>query len=147
MIQRRSSVQNDIFLHNTTPDFCNTISCQALGNSHFPVLKNSPIVFLPEDYLCAQKDIREQLAELLRTKKATISAYENDRIDIKSSIVLEIAKALGCTGSYLLEGNGVITIDDRIATILSGIKSNYVKEIALKQIQVLTEIETDHSNK
>ena len=90
---------------------------------------------------------QEQLAELLCTKKATISAYENDRIDIKSSIVLEIAKALGCTGSYLLEGNGVITIDDRIATILSGIKSNYVKEIALKQIQVLTEIETDHSNK
>ena len=72
---------------------------------------------------------QEQLAELLCTKKATISAYENDRIDIKSSIVLEIAKALGCTGSYLLEGNGVITIDDRIATILSGIKSNYVKEI------------------
>ena len=27
------------------------------------------------------------------------------------------------------------------------IKSNYVKEIALKQIQVLTEIETDQSNK
>lgn len=72
---------------------------------------------------------QEQLAELLCTKKATISAYENYRIDIKSSIVLEIAKALGCTGSYLLEGNGVITIDDRIATILSGIKSNYVKEI------------------
>ena len=46
---------------------------------------------------------QEQLAELLCTKKATISAYENDRIDIKSSIVLEIAKALGCTGSYLLE--------------------------------------------
>ena len=28
---------------------------------------------------------QEQLAELLCTKKATISAYENDRIDIKSS--------------------------------------------------------------
>lgn len=54
---------------------------------------------------------------------------------------------MGCPGAYLLEGNGVITIDDRIAAILSGIKSNYVKEIALKQIQVLTEIETDHSNK
>ena len=26
-----------------------------------------------------------------------------DCIDVKSSIVLEIAKALGCTGSYLLE--------------------------------------------
>lgn len=46
-----------------------------------------------------------------------------------------------------MEGTGVIIIDDRIATILSGIKSNHVKEIALKQIQVLTEIETDHSNK
>ena len=62
MIQRRFSVQNDIFLHNTTPDFCNTISCQALGNAHFPVLKNSPIVFLPKDYLCAQKDIREMFS-------------------------------------------------------------------------------------
>ena len=72
---------------------------------------------------------QEQLAEILCTKKATISVYENDRIDIKSSIVLEIAKALGCTGLYLLKGTGVITIDDRIATILSGIKSNYVKEI------------------
>lgn len=46
-----------------------------------------------------------------------------------------------------MEETGVIIIDDRIATILSGIKSNHVKEIALKQIQVLTEIETDHSNK
>lgn len=57
MIQKQLSVQNDIFLHNATPDFCNTISCQALGNAHFPILKNSLIVFLPEDYLCAQKDI------------------------------------------------------------------------------------------
>lgn len=56
----RLSVQNDIFLHNATQDFCNTISCQALGNAHFPVLKNSPIVFWPEDYLCAQTDIRER---------------------------------------------------------------------------------------
>ena len=47
---------------------------------------------------------QEQLAEILCTKKATISAYENDHIDIKSSIVLEIAKALNCSGSYLLEG-------------------------------------------
>ena len=40
---------------------------------------------------------QEQLAEILCTKKATISAYENDHIDIKSSIVLEIAKALNCS--------------------------------------------------
>ena len=29
---------------------------------HFSVLKNSQIVFLPEDYLCAQKDIREMFS-------------------------------------------------------------------------------------
>ena len=90
---------------------------------------------------------QEQLAELLCTKKATISAYENDRIDIKSSIVLEIAKALGCTGSYLLEGKQEGDVDARIIEILVKLKNDQVKEIALKQIQVLTEIETDHSNK
>ena len=31
---------------------------------------------------------------------------------------------------YLLEGKGIIIIDDGLATILSGIKSNYVKGIA-----------------
>ena len=46
---------------------------------------------------------QEQLAEKLCTKKCTISLYENDKIDIKSSIVLELAKALNCTGSYLKE--------------------------------------------
>ena len=47
---------------------------------------------------------QEQLAELLYTKKVTISAYENNRIDIKSSVVMELAKALNCTVSYLMEG-------------------------------------------
>ena len=41
---------------------------------------------------------QEQLAEAIYTKKTTISAYENDRIDIKSSILLDIARVLGCTG-------------------------------------------------
>lgn len=80
---------------------------------------------------------QEQLAELLCTKKATISAYENDRIDIKSSIVLEIAKALGCTGSYLLEGKQESDVDARIIEILVKLKNDQVKEIALRQLQAL----------
>ena len=80
---------------------------------------------------------QEQLAELLCTKKATISAYENDRIDIKSSIVLEIAKALGCTGSYLLEGKQEGDVDARIIEILVKLKNDQVKEIALRQLQAL----------
>lgn len=80
---------------------------------------------------------QEQLAEFLCTKKATISAYENDRIDIKSSIVLEIAKALGCTGSYLLEGKQERDVDARIIEILGELKNDQVKEIALRQLQAL----------
>lgn len=80
---------------------------------------------------------QEQLAELLCTKKATISAYENDRIDIKSSIVLEIAKALGCTGSYLLEGKQEGDVDARIIEILDELKNDQVNEIALRQLQAL----------
>ena len=80
--------------------------------------------------LCAKQ-------QLLCTKKATISAYENDRIDIKSSIVLEIAKALGCTGSYLLEGKQEGDVDARIIEILVKLKNDQVKEIALRQLQAL----------
>ena len=93
---------------------------------------------------------QEQLAEILCTKKATISAYENDRIDIKSSIVLEndhidikssivleIAKALNCSGSYLLEGKKAEALDARIMDALLELKNDQMREVALKQIQAL----------
>ena len=67
---------------------------------------------------------QEQLAEILCTKKATISAYENDHIDIKSSIVLEIAKALNCSGSYLLEGKKAEALDARIMDALLELKND-----------------------
>ena len=80
---------------------------------------------------------QEQLAEILCTKKATISAYENDHIDIKSSIVLEIAKALNCSGSYLLEGKKAEALDARIMDALLELKNDQMREVARKQIQVL----------
>ena len=80
---------------------------------------------------------QEQLAEILCTKKATISAYENDHIDIKSSIVLEIAKALNCSGSYLLEGKKAEALDVRIMDALLELKNDQMREVALKQIQAL----------
>lgn len=70
-------------------------------------------------------------------KKATISAYENDHIDIKSSIVLEIAKALNCSGSYLLEGKKAEALDARIMDALLELKNDQMREVALKQIQAL----------
>ena len=75
---------------------------------------------------------QEQLAEILCTKKAT-----NDHIDIKSSIVLEIAKALNCSGSYLLEGKKAEALDVRIMDALLELKNDQMREVALKQIQAL----------
>ena len=37
---------------------------------------------------------QEELAEITFIPKPTISNYENDRIDIKSSVIAELAKAL-----------------------------------------------------
>ena len=71
---------------------------------------------------------QEQLAEILCTKKATISAYENDHIDITSSIVLEIAKALNCSGSYLLEGKKAEALDARIMDALLELKNDQMRE-------------------
>ena len=47
---------------------------------------------------------QEKLAELLYIKKATVSAYENDRFDMKVSVLKDIAKVLKTTVAYLVEG-------------------------------------------
>ena len=55
----------------------------------------------------------------------------------KSSIVLEIAKALNCSGSYLLEGKKAEALDARIMDELLELKNDQMREVALKQIQAL----------
>ena len=50
---------------------------------------------------------QEELAERLCVKKATISMYENDKVDIKSSIVVELAELLGTTTGYLMNNEVV----------------------------------------
>ena len=72
-----------------------------------------------------------------RIREMRKAAYENDHIDIKSSIVLEIAKALNCSGSYLLEGKKAEALDARIMDALLELKNDQMREVALKQIQAL----------
>lgn len=45
---------------------------------------------------------QENMAEALLTKKSTISAYENDKIDIKISVLKEIATVLDTSVFYLV---------------------------------------------
>ena len=45
---------------------------------------------------------QEELADKLLSKKSTVSEYENDKIDIKISVLREIAKILGVPLSRFL---------------------------------------------
>ena len=47
---------------------------------------------------------QEELAKATFIPKPTISNYENDRIDIKSSVIAELAKALETDPNYLILG-------------------------------------------
>lgn len=82
---------------------------------------------------------QEALAEVLFTKKSTISEYENDKIDLKYSVLKEIAKALDTSVSYL-SGEQDEDIDDEVmqmAIALQQIKSKELRSAAIAQVKVL----------
>ncbi len=47
---------------------------------------------------------QEELAEMLFTTKQMISAYENEKVELKCNMLLDFAKSLNVSASYLLEG-------------------------------------------
>ena len=86
---------------------------------------------------------QEELAEKLLSKKSTISEYENNKIDIKISILREIAKVLGTTLSHFLSEE-YDDIDDEVmqmARALKRIKSKELRKTAIRQVMILTEME------
>ena len=86
---------------------------------------------------------QEELAERLFSRKSTISDYENDKIDIKISVLREIAKILGMPlFCFLCEQNA--DTDDEImqmAMALKQIKSKELRKAAIKQVMILAEME------
>lgn len=83
---------------------------------------------------------QEQLAEILCTKKATISAYENDRIDIKISILKDIARALGTSVAYLADGASEENNGAEILMLYNSINNEIIKKAAIEQIRILTNL-------
>ena len=81
---------------------------------------------------------QDDLAEKLLIPKASVSAYENDRIDIKGSRIVELAEALGVSPNYLLgfteEENPVL---DDIIEALRKIKNQNTFDILKIQIEAL----------
>ena len=82
---------------------------------------------------------QEALADVLYAKKSTISEYENDKIDLKFSVLKEIAKALDISISYL-SGEQDEDIDDEVMQMtiaLQQIKSKELRKVAIAQVKIL----------
>ena len=82
---------------------------------------------------------QDELAEALITKKSTISAYENDKIDIKISILKQIAALLGTTIAYLADGEKTEIGEDvmQVALLLQGMQNEELRKVAMAQVKLL----------
>lgn len=82
---------------------------------------------------------QEGLAEIMCIPKSTISAYENDKVDIKGSVIMELSRYLNTTPNYLLGielSEKKDPIIETISSIYNEIKDEKVKELLFLQIQV-----------
>ena len=88
---------------------------------------------------------QEELAEAIYTKKCTISAYETGKIDIKVSILRDIAKVLNTTAGYLIDGDEMGFDADvvQLAMMLQEMKNEDVKKVAIEQVKVLAKLNKD----
>lgn len=86
---------------------------------------------------------QEELAEQICCKKSLISQYENDKVDIKGSVIVELAKHLGTTAGYLLNGKVGCCLDEdekKMLELMAMLKSLELKKVALEQVKVLTTV-------
>ena len=82
---------------------------------------------------------QEELAEAMCIPKSTISAYENDKVDIKGSVLIELSRTLDTTPNYILgvEETKIpkTKIDLELGKALEEIKNEDVKRLLLAQIR------------
>lgn len=82
---------------------------------------------------------QEKLAEVMCIPKSTISAYENDKVDIKSSVILELAKVLETDANYLLgmKSSKEDSFINETMELLMKIDDEKIKQLLLKQIEAV----------
>lgn len=78
---------------------------------------------------------QEQLAEIMSVPKSTISYYENDKIDIKGSIIKELSVVLQTTPNYLLGIEETDPLIEGVSTILKKIKDEKIRTMLYAQIK------------
>ena len=87
---------------------------------------------------------QEQLAEAMCVPKSTISAYENDKVDIKKSVIDELSEILITSPNYLhgyKEERKRDPYAESAAAIISSIKDEKIKALLLTQIQAAKKME------
>ena len=83
---------------------------------------------------------QEELAEQICCKKSLISQYENDKVDIKGSVIVELAKILRTTTGYLLIGEigcDLNEFEKEMLELMTMLKNLELKKVALDQVKVL----------
>ena len=85
---------------------------------------------------------QEKLAELLHVTSVQISNYENNRNDIKVSVIKELAEKLEVSVSYLVDESGGEFEDDvyELIDIFKRLGSKRDKKIAVEQLKVLLNV-------
>lgn len=84
---------------------------------------------------------QEELAEVLCCNKSLISQYENDRVDIKGSVIVELAEILRTTTGYLLSGEKGCDLDEvekEALELMALLRNEKLKSVALEQLRALT---------
>ena len=82
---------------------------------------------------------QEELADMMCTKKSTISSYELGKNDVKVGILEEMAPLLGTTVSYLAggESSGFSPEVMQIAMLLEGMQNAELRRVAMEQAKYI----------
>lgn len=83
---------------------------------------------------------QEELAEVMHVTKATLSAYENDKVDIKGSVLIELSVHLDTNPNYLLgfEDGSEDSFIKKAEALLLYIKDKRAQEMLLAQITAIS---------
>ena len=93
---------------------------------------------------CRMNLTQEELAEALCIKKSTISMYENDKVDIKTSVLSDLSRELNTSVAYLL---GQEEFDEDLLELISiyrSIKDPKIRQAGVAQFKVLSTIQNYH---
>ena len=86
---------------------------------------------------------QEELAEALYVEKSIIPYYENDKVDIKGSSLIELSGVLHTSPNYLL---GMEEYEEdllEIITVYKNLKGSKAKQIALEQMKLLATMSSE----